>query len=196
MTHVSARIKSWSLAPVAASWALANARASATAPKGSGVCCRRDSSNPSPACRSRISTTRSRRRGKSSRLLLNRRQGSALRRSERVPHSPVHLAYAEAWYRGMSERGRCVQPAGGRAVVGGEDRRASLPATRASGGMARLGAPPLLGETDQHVAPPAPSRHEMSPLRQSPKLIRWGRKAMELARRHRSVARREHSGLT
>src|SRR6266508_253149 len=42
--------------------------------------------------------------------------------------------------------------------------------------MARLGAPPLLGETDQHVAPPAPSRHEMSPLRQRPKLIRWGRR--------------------
>ena len=95
----------------------------------------------------------------------------------------------------MSERGRCVQPAGGRAVVGGEDRRASLPATRASGDMARVGAPPLLGETDQHVAPPAPSRHEMSPLRQRPKLIRWGRKAMELARRHRSVARRGHSVL-
>ncbi len=89
--------QSWSLAPAAASCALANARASATAPTGSGVCCRRDSSNPSPACRSRISTTRSRRRGKSSRLLLHRRQGSALRRSERVPHSPVPLAYGEAW---------------------------------------------------------------------------------------------------
>jgi hypothetical protein len=96
----------------------------------------------------------------------------------------------------MSERGRCVQPAGGRAVIGGKDRRASLPATRASGGMARLGAPPLLGESDQHVAPSAPSRHEMSPLRQGPKLIRGDRKAVELARRHRYVARREHSGLT
>lgn len=86
----------------------------------------------------------------------------------------------------MSERGLCVQPASGRAVVGREDRRASLPATRASGGMARLGAPPLLGEADQHVAPPDPSRHEMSPLRQGPKLIRWARKVVELARRHRS----------
>src|SRR6266540_5417141 len=96
----------------------------------------------------------------------------------------------------MSERGLCVQPAGGRAVVGREDRRASLPATRASGGMARLGAPPPLGETDQHVAPPPPSRHEMSPLRQGPKLIRGGRKVVELARRYRSFARREHSGRT
>ena len=85
----------------------------------------------------------------------------------------------------MSERGLRVQPAGGRAVVGREDRRASLPATRASGGMARLGAPPLLGEADQHVAAPDPSRREMSPLRQEPKLIRWARK-VELARRHRS----------
>lgn len=86
----------------------------------------------------------------------------------------------------MSERGLCVQPAGGRAVVSREDRRASLPATRASGGVARFGAPPPLGDVDQRVAPPAPSRHEMSPSRQEPKLIRWGRKAVELARRHRS----------
>jgi hypothetical protein len=34
------------------------------------------------------------------------------------------------------------------------------------------------------------------PYVRDPKLIRWGRKAVKLARRHRSVARREHSGLT
>jgi len=96
-TAVRSFSKSWSLAPVTASWALAEARASATAPRWSGVCCRRDRSNPSPACRSRIWTTRSRRQGKSSRLLLHRRQGSALRRSERVPQSPVPLAYVEVW---------------------------------------------------------------------------------------------------
>ena len=110
----------------------------------------------------------------------------------------------------MSERGLCVQPAGGRAVVGREDRRASLPATRASGGVARLGAPPLLGEADQHVAPPAPSRHEVSltsgtqadplgskgggagetpPVRRSTRTLRFSSEVRTIAR-----SDREHRG--
>ena len=88
-----------------------------------------------------------------------------------------------------------MEPAFLGGVVGREDRRAALAVACASPGGTRPGLVTVIGWADHGVAPPAPSRHAIAPSRPWTTVIPWGERRVELARRHRSVARREPSGV-
>ncbi len=159
--HVPARIKSWSLVPVTASCrALARGAGAARGATASAACCRRDRSSPSPACRSRIAPARSRRRDRSTRRLLPPgSRDSRLRRSGLVPFPTCSLSLHVGAVKGVSVRRLRVQPAGARAVVGREDRRASRPVAHAFPGGPRRGLSPTLGRAHLGTAPAARSSH-------------------------------------
>lgn len=117
-------------------------------------------------------------------------------RRERGLVSPRYSSLGRGIVERVPERGLRVQPANLRGVVGREDRRATVFVAYASPGGTRLGLFPMIGWADQGTAPPAPSRHGMVPLSLWTTVIPWGERRVELARRHRSVARREPSAVT
>jgi len=117
-------------------------------------------------------------------------------RRERGLVSPRYSSLGRGIVERVPERGLRVQPANLRGVVGREDRRATVLVAYASPGGTRLGLFPVIRWANQGTAPPAPSRHGMVPLSLWTTVIPWGERRVELARRHRSVARREPSAVT